>query len=257
MGFQIKKMSFSYGDNKVIDNVSLHIEPGRFYGIIGPNGCGKSTFLDLLSSHTKPAAGSVFFMGKDLAKYSKKALSRLIALVPQNFYINFSFTAREIVLMGRYPHIPKFSVPAQQDMEIIDDVMQKTETYQFKNRFITELSGGERQRVVFARALAQDTDVLILDEATSNFDINHSIRMLNLAARGVEKNGKTVITVLQDINLAAIFCEYLIFIKNGRIAAYGKTNEVLNANTIKSVFNVDAKVYQDSYSNSKQVVFKR
>ena len=257
MGFQIKKMSFSYGDNKVIDNISLHLKPGRFYGIIGPNGCGKSTFLDLLSNQSQPASGSVFFMGKDLAKYSKKALSKLIALVPQNFYINFSFTAREIVLMGRYPHIPRFSSPAPQDMEIVDDVMTKTETSRFKNRFITELSGGERQRVVFARALAQDTDVLILDEATSNFDINHSIRMLNLAAMGVEKNGKTVITVLQDINLAAIFCEYLIFIKNGRIAAYGKTNEVLNANTIKSVFNVDAKVYQDSYSKSKQVVFKR
>jgi len=257
MGFQIKKMSFSYRDNKAIDNVSLHLEPGRFYGIIGPNGCGKSTFLDLLSRQSRPTAGSVFFMGKDLAEYSKKALSRLIALVPQNFYINFSFTAREIVLMGRYPHIPRFSAPAPQDIKIVDDVMTKTGTCQFKNRFITELSGGERQRVVFARALAQDTDVLILDEATSNFDINHSIRMLNLAARGVEKNGKTVITVLQDINLAAIFCEYLIFIKNGRVAAYGKTNEVLNENSIKSVFNVDAKVYQDSYSNSKQVVFRR
>jgi iron complex transport system ATP-binding protein len=257
MSFNIKKVSFSYGDNKVIDNLSLYLESGRFYGIIGPNGCGKSTFLDLLSRQSRPTAGSVFFMEKDLADYSKKALSKLIALVPQNFYINFSFTAREIVLMGRYPYIPRFSAPTPQDIKIVDDVMKKTGTYQFKNRFITELSGGERQRVVFARALAQDTDVLILDEATSNFDINHSIKMLNLAAQGVEKNGKTVITVLQDVNLAAIFCEYLIFIKNGRIAAYGKTNEVLNENSIKSVFNVDSKVYQDSYSSSKQVVFRR
>ena len=257
MGFKIKEISFSYGDNKVIDNVSLHLEPGRFYGIIGPNGCGKSTFLDLLSGHSKPAEGSVFFMEQDLAQYSKKALSRLIALVPQNFYINFSFTAKEIVLMGRYPHIPRFSAPSPQDMEIVNDIMTKTGTFQFKSRFITELSGGERQRVVFARALAQDTRVLILDEATSNFDINHSIRMLNLAAQGVENNGKTVIAVLQEINLAAIFCDYLIFIKNGRIAAYGKTDEILSESTIKSVFNVNAKVYQENYSNSKQVVFKR
>ena len=257
MGFKIKEISFSYGDNKVIDNVSLHLEPGRFYGIIGPNGCGKSTFLDLLSGHSKPAEGSVFFMEQDLAKYSKKALSRLIALVPQNFYINFSFTAKEIVLMGRYPHIPRFSAPSPQDMEIVNDIMTKTGTSQFKNRFITELSGGERQRVVFARALAQDTRVLILDEATSNFDINHSIRMLNLAAQDVENNGKTVIAVLQEINLAAIFCDYLIFIKNGRIAAYGKTDEILSESTIKSVFNVNAKVYQEIYSNSKQVVFRR
>ncbi len=257
MGFKIKEISFSYGDNKVIDNVSLHLEPGRFYGIIGPNGCGKSTFLDLLSGHSKPAEGSVFFMGQDLAKYSKKSLSRLIALVPQNFYINFSFTAKEIVLMGRYPHIPRFSAPSPQDMEIVNDIMTKTGISQFKSRFITELSGGERQRVVFARALAQDTRVLILDEATSNFDINYSIRMLNLAAQGVENNGKTVIAVLQEINLAAIFCDYLIFIKNGRIAAYGKTDEILSESTIKSVFNVNAKVYQEIYSNSKQVVFRR
>lgn len=257
MGFRIKNLSFSYEDNKVIDKISLCLEPGRFYGIIGPNGCGKSTLLDLLTGQIRPAAGSVVFMGKDISEYSKKELSRLIALVPQNFYINFAFTAWEIVLMGRYPHIPRFSAPASEDLEIVAGIMAKTGTARFQNRFITELSGGERQRVVFARALAQDADVLILDEATSNFDINHSMGMLNLAAEGVEKNGKTVITVLQDINLAAIFCEYLIFIKNGQVAAYGKTNEILSENTIKSVFNVNAKVYQDSYSNSRQVVFRR
>jgi iron complex transport system ATP-binding protein len=257
MGFKIKNLSFAYDDNKVIDNISLCLEPGRFYGIIGPNGCGKSTLLDLLTGQIRPAAGSVVFMGKDINEYSKKELSRLIALVPQNFYINFAFTAWEIVLMGRYPHIPRFSAPASEDLEIVAGIMAKTGTARFRNRFITELSGGERQRVVFARALAQDADVLILDEATSNFDINHSMGMLNLATEGVEKNGKTVITVLQDINLAAIFCEYLVFIKNGQIAAYGKTNEILSENTIKSVFNVNAKVYQDSYSNSRQVVFRR
>lgn len=257
MGFKIKKLSFAYENNKIIDNISLHLKPGCFYGIIGPNGCGKSTLIDLLSGQIRPDAGSVLFMDKNLAEYSKKTLSKKIALVPQNFYINFSFTAKEIILMGRYPYIPRFSAPSSTDMEIVDDIMAKTGTSQFKNRFITELSGGERQRVVFARALAQDTDVLILDEATSNFDINHSIRMLNLAAQRVENYGRTVITVLQDINLAAIFCEYLIFIKNGRVAAYGKTDAVLNENTIKAVFNVDTKVYQEKYSNSKQVVFRR
>jgi iron complex transport system ATP-binding protein len=257
MAFELNRIGFSYADRKVIDDVDIALAPGKFYGIMGPNGSGKTTLLDLLSRHRLPATGSIVYNGKKLPLYSKAELSREIALVPQNFYINFPFTVKEVVMMGRYPHIARFSAPAAEDVDLVRDVMQKTHIVDFKDRYITELSGGERQRVIFARALAQETPVLILDEATSNLDIHYSLSLLKLAAARVKDDGKTVIAVMQDINLAAGYCDYLIFMLNGHIAVHGETDRVLNPGTIRSVFQVDAKVYAESYSNSLQVVFRR
>ena len=257
MPFELNHISFNYADRKVIDDISLALVPGKFYGIIGPNGSGKTTMLDLLARHRLPDEGDIFYLGKALSSFSKKELSRKIALVPQNFYINFPFTVKEIVMMGRYPHIPRFSAPSSDDLNILQNVMQQTEINEFADRYITELSGGERQRVVFARALAQDTPVLILDEATSSLDINFSINLLNIAEQRVKQNGDTVVAVMQDINLAAGYCDYLVFMSHGRIAAHGETDSVLNPETLRSVFNVEARVYQESYSQSLQVVFKK
>jgi len=257
MPFELNHISFNYADRKVIDDISIALVPGKFYGIIGPNGSGKTTMVDLLSRHRLPAEGRISYNGRPLSSFSKKELSREIALVPQNFYINFPFTVKEIVMMGRYPHIPRFAAPSSDDLNILQNVMQLTEINEFADRFITELSGGERQRVVFARALAQDTPVLILDEATSNLDINFSISLFNIAEQRVKQNGDTVVAVMQDINLAAGYCDCLVFMSNGRIAAHGATDSVLNPETLRLVFNVEAKVYQESYSGSLQVVFKK
>jgi iron complex transport system ATP-binding protein len=135
--------------------------------------------------------------------------------------------------------------------------MEKTDTLEFENRFITQLSSGERQRVIFARALAQDSPVLVLDEATSNLDINHAIGMLKLAARGVGNDTKTVIAVMQDINLAAAFCDHLIFVRHGGVVANGPIDKVLNSETLRDVFQVDSKIYFEPYSDSMQVVFRK
>lgn len=257
MPFSLSNISFYYTDRKVIDDISIVMPPGNFYGIIGPNGSGKSTLLDLLSKHRLPANGQILYNGKPLATFSKKELSKEIALVPQNFYINFPFTVKEIVMMGRYPHIPRFAAPSSEDVGAVRDVMEKAEIVEFTDRYITELSGGERQRVVFARALAQTAPVLILDEATSNLDINFSISLLNIAEQTVKMEKNTVIAVMQDVNLAAVYCDYLIFMSHGQIAAHGSTQSVLNPEIIHAVFNVDAKVYQESYSQSLQVVFRK
>ena len=257
MLFEIKRVCFSYHRLKVLDDLCLSLEPGRFYGIIGPNGCGKTTFLDLLIRHHLPASGEIIYKGRNLSCYSRKQLSREMALVPQNFYINFPYTAKEIVFMGRYPHLPRFGAPSAKDVSIVDSVMEATGTDAFKNRFITELSGGERQRVVLARALAQDAPVLIMDEATSNLDINHAISLMNLVADDVRQKKKTVVAVFQDINLAAVYCEYLVLLREGRVAFHGPASAVLNRDTIKTVFDVEAKVYFETYSNSTQVIFKR
>jgi len=257
MPFELTGVSFSYSENKVIDDISISFGPGMFCGIIGPNGCGKTTLLDLLAKHRRPTAGRIAYKNRDLGTYSTKELSKEISLVPQNFYINFPFTVKEVVMMGRYPHIPRFSTPSAEDVNIVQDIMEKTGVSEFTGRFINELSGGERQRVVFARALAQGAQVLILDEATSNLDINHSISLLNICERRMKQQGKTIISVMQDINLAAVYCDYLVFMSGGRIVIHGATRDVLNPGTMREVFNVDAKVYTESYSDSLQVVFKK
>ena len=257
MPFELSSVSYSYSEKPVIDDISMSFAPGRFCGIIGPNGCGKTTLLDLLAKHRQPSGGRIVYKGKDLGSYSTKELSKEIALVPQNFYINFPFTVKEVVMMGRYPHIPRFSAPSAEDVGIVQEIMEKTGVSEYTGRFITELSGGERQRVVFARALAQDTHVLILDEATSNLDINHSISLLNISEKRMKQKDRTIISVMQDINLAAVYCDYLVFMAKGRIATHGATKDVLNSDTIRRVFNIDSKVYRESYSDSLQVVFKK
>jgi iron complex transport system ATP-binding protein len=254
--FEMEHLAFAFADKRVIDDVSLPMEQGKFHGVVGPNGCGKTTLVDLLCRYRVPQGGAIRCNGMALGSYSKKRLAREIALVPQNFYINFPFTVRDVVMMGRYPYLPRFGGPSRRDAEIVATVMEEADVAGMADRFITELSGGERQRVVFARALAQDTPVLILDEATSNLDIGHVMRLLALAAQRVRREGKTVVGVFQDLNQAAAWCDHLIFMSRGRIAAHGKAREVLTSATLRAVFGVDAKVYRDDYADALQVVFR-
>ena len=257
MSFELQGVGFSFNGKKVIDGVSLSLAPGKFYGVVGPNGCGKTTLVDLLCRFRAPQHGQILYNGKTLSGYSKRQLAREISLVPQNFYINFPFRVSDVVMMGRYPYIPRFGRPSVRDTGIVAAVMEAADVAGMSGSLVTELSGGERQRVVFARALAQDTPVLILDEATSNLDVGHAIRLLGLAAGRVRQESKTVLAVFQDINQAAAYCDQLIFMSQGRIAAHGDTRDVLNPDTVRSVFDVDAKVYHDDYCDALQVVFKR
>lgn len=256
MSFDLSHIDFSYRDTPVLSSVHLHLSSEKFYGILGPNGSGKTTLIDLLVRHIRPNSGIITYYGKDLGTYDKQELSRQIALVPQSFNVNFPFRVEEIVIMGRYPHIPRFAQPSAKDWQVLEEVLELTDTTPLRHRYVTELSGGERQRVVFARALAQTPRVLLLDEATSNMDVKHGLQMLEIA-RHLNRNRKTtIIAVFQDINLAAAYCDELIFLKNGTIAGTGLTDQVLVSDTIQTVFGIEAKVYFDSYAQAKQVVFK-
>jgi len=254
--FEIKDVSFSYGNLPVLSHLSLEIRAGSFCGILGPNGSGKTTLLDLVGRTNLPRSGSIRYRGKNIDDYAKRELAREIALVPQDFYINFPFTVREVTLMGRHPYIPRFGSATIADQEIVDRAIQLMELEQFRDKYVTELSGGEKQRVVFARAFAQDTPVLILDEGTSSLDIHHTLKLLDLVRQKVRLKNKTVIAAMHDLNLAAAFCDQIVFIKAGEIVAKGRTDDVLNAENIRQVFGVDARVSFDAFSGSKQVVYR-
>lgn len=257
MMFQVESLQFGYNGKRVIEDISLELSPGRFYGILGPNGSGKSTFIDLLTGQLTPRSGRITYKDRNLNTFSRRELARELALVPQNFHVNFPFTAQEVVMMGRYPHMPRFSPPSAGDLEAVNQAMERAGIADFKQRYLTEMSGGERQRVIIARALAQGTPVLLLDEATSNLDIRHTLTVLDEVAGEVRERRLTVLAVFQDINLAAAYCDTLIFFKDGRIAGHGLTEQVLTEEMLHTVFGVRAAVEFDAETDSLQVRFRR
>jgi iron complex transport system ATP-binding protein len=256
MEISLQNLCFSHGNTPIIKEISIRFFPGRFYGILGPNGSGKTTLLDLISGFIPPDNGQVLLGETNIVALSKKQIARTLSLVSQNYYINFPFTVEEVVMMGRHPYIDRFSHPSKIDKTLVSQVMKKTGITHLKRRRVTELSGGEKQRCIFARALCQQTPVLLLDEAFSNMDINHTLHFLCLLKEMAQKTKGTIICVLHDLNLAAAWADDLLFIKQGKIVAEGKTCDVMNQKNIEQVFNVESKVEFNGYVQAKQVYFK-
>ncbi|MFP4225451.1 MAG: ABC transporter ATP-binding protein [Desulfobacterales bacterium] len=255
MVFELKGLSYAYGPHPALNDISLTLASGRFYAVIGPNGCGKTTLVDLLCGYKAPAAGAIKYQGHSMASYGKRRLAREIALVPQEYWVNFPYAAREMVMMGRYPHMSRFSAPSAADMAYIDRILDICDARYLSNRYMTELSGGEKQRVVFARALVQDTPVLLLDEPCANLDIKHALHLLDLAADRVKRQCATVVAVMHDINLAVRYADALVLMKSGRVAATGNTSDVLTAATLRDIFDVEARIFKEPYLNVPQVMF--
>ncbi len=255
-GFILDDVSFAYGDKQALAGLNLQIEPGCFYGLVGPNGCGKSTLLDLLMANRNPNSGGIKYNGCSLQQYGRRQLAQQLALVPQDFTIHFAFTVQEVVLMGRHPYLPRFGAVGKDDLAIAQKAMAAIGIGDFAHRYVTELSGGEKQRVVVARALAQETPVLMLDEATSNLDVGHTMEIFNVAQQRVRKQGDTVIAVIHNLNLAAAYCDEMIFMKEGKVAANGPTKETLTPAIIANVFGVESQVNHDQFSDALQVSFR-
>ena len=258
--FSIREGWFGYRDGKtVLQDINLSLNPGRFYGLIGPNGSGKTTLLDLLASTLQPDKGTVLFRGKPLAAYRRQELARMLAFVPQDFALGFEYTVFDVVLMGRHPHIPRFSSPAAKDLDRVEEALALMDITQLRDRAVTRLSGGEKQRVIVARALAQDTQALILDEATSNLDIRHTIEIMRVVSDRVRQKGMTVIAAIHDLNLAAAFCDELVVLKAGSVVTQGAVRDVLTNPLIQEVFAVDGhiRVHPETMALGIDYVFRK
>lgn len=240
--YATRALAFAHGDTPVLRGLDLVFEPGVFHAVVGPNGSGKSTLLDLLAGHKSPSSGSALINGRPVTEVRPTAMARLTAMVPQEFDFNFPFTVRETVLMGRHPHIPRFSRPSDEDMAAVRAAMEATDVAHLTNRTLAELSGGERQRTMVARALAQATPGLLLDEPTSSMDIRHGLAVMAEFGRLARQEGRTVVAVLHDLNLAAVCCDRIVMLAHGAVHAQGSPDATLTPETIRAVFGVRALV---------------
>lgn len=252
----VRDVDVSLGEVDVLENISVTVEPGELVGLVGPNGSGKTTLLRTISGALSPTRGSVTVDGTDLHDRSSKAASRLVAVVPQDTNLSFSFDVRTVVEMGRYPHRSRFSPPTENDRAHVERALERTETAAFADRPVDEVSGGERQRVVLARAIAQDTPVLLLDEPTASLDVNHQIETLELV-RDLVEDGTTVVAAIHDLDLAARYCDRLVALGDGSVLEAGPPESVLTADTLESAFDVTATVLENPATGTPAVTALR
>jgi iron complex transport system ATP-binding protein len=241
---QLQHISFEYpaGSSFSIDDVSVAVEPGSLTGLLGPNGCGKTTLLKLMAGVLQPANGTVTFNGRALAGVPRRELARHIAVVPQETHPAFDYSVLEMVLMGRHPHLGTFSLEGPRDLAIAHDALAATGTGHLAARSYMSLSGGEKQRVVIAGALAQQPDLLLLDEPTASLDLAYQLDVAALLARLNRERGVAIVVATHDLNLAASICRTLVLVRNGRVLAQGPTEAVLTGDTIRQIYDVDAEV---------------
>lgn len=240
---RLDKVTLGYGDRLVLRDISLEANPGEIVGIIGPNGCGKSTLIKGITRLLAPHSGRIFIDGHDIANTSRGDLARLIAVVPQNPVLPELFTALEIVLMGRTPHLGHFSYEGKRDLAIAYRAMEVTQTIALAERRVGELSGGERQRLTIARALAQEPKIILLDEPTAHLDINYQLETFDLIRKLCLEQKLVVVAALHDLNLAAQYCDRLIMLNQGGICCQGVPGVVIKAKIIKEVYGAEVYVY--------------
>jgi iron complex transport system ATP-binding protein len=254
---QVDKVSFAYGrrgrpaiartpqrgaHTLVVNDVSFEVRRGSILGLLGPNGSGKTTLVRLIAGTLSPLAGRVTLEGIDVGRLSRRDLARRIAVVPQETRSTFDFTALDIVLMGRYPHLGPFELEGAHDQAIAQDALDAVGMTGLASRLFATLSGGEKQRVVIASALAQAADILLLDEPTASLDLGYQIEIAALLRRLNQERGATMVMSTHDLNLAAALCSEIVLLKSGRVVARGSTGDVLTAAHVRTLYGVEADV---------------
>lgn len=223
----------------VLENLSSQFREGGFYGILGPNGSGKTSLLRHILRFIQGEEGLITLKEKKLSEYRHKELATNLAFVPQNTFIDAEFIVEDIVAMGRTPYQKRFSALSKEDKNIIEHAMEVTNCVQYKKKSFTYLSGGEAQRVLVARAIAQDTPWILLDEPISHLDIKHQVELMETLRELNEKENKTIIAILHDVNLSASYCKDVVLMKNGQIFAAGSVDDILTSENLRQVYEIN------------------
>ncbi|QNK89890.1 ABC transporter ATP-binding protein [Sporosarcina sp. resist] len=251
---QLQDIGISFGSKDVVTAFTATIKEGKITVLLGPNGCGKSTLLKAISNIVTPQTGKVLLGDTLISSLSAKNLAKKMALLPQVYDASIRITVEELVEQGRYPHMGAIGMLRKQDHIAIGKAMEMTSVNHLKNKLLDNLSGGERQRAWLALALAQDTPIILLDEPTTFLDIQHQLAMLELIKEINQKEQKTILLVLHDLNQALQYADEILLMKNGSLYIDGKPKKVLNAETIKDVYNVKVSLIEDAQSNKSFIL---
>ncbi len=249
----IENLFCAYGENQVLKDISFSIPKGDFFIVIGPNGSGKTTLMKNMSGIRKNEKGRIRILDRSLNQYRAKALAKMLALVPQDSSADFPFTAMELVLMGRTPYLGILGFPQKEDMEIAAQALTFTGVDNLSHRRLTELSGGERQLVYIARAICQEPEIILLDEPTAALDLAHQVRIMDLMERLKMEKGITVVMVSHDLNLAAMYGDTLLLLKEGRIVKSGTPEDVLKFDVLEDTYGCEILVEQSSLGKYPRV----
>lgn len=241
MRIETKEIGYAYRTNEILKGVSVSLEPGKFTGILGPNGSGKSTFLKCIYRVLEPDSGVILLDGKEEGTFRMKETAQMFAVMAQHSSYNFDFKVEEVVMMGRSPHKKMLERDSAKDYQIVREALDEVGMLAFAERDFSTLSGGEQQRVILARALAQQTECLILDEPTNHLDITYQLSLMKI----LKEQKLTIFAAMHDLNLAAMFCDYLYIMKDGTIWGSGAPEEILTPETIREVYDVKAQTIRD------------
>ena len=252
MKLDIQSLSVTLGDTTIVKEASFAIERGEFVGIIGPNGSGKTTLLKALRGLYPTSGGDIFWDGKSIASLSDKEIAHHVAYMQQSVNVSFDYEAIDIVMTARYPYLKWWEQEGPEDKVIVEQAMKEVGVYHLRNRSVQSLSGGERQRVFLAKALAQQTEVLLLDEPTAALDLVYADDIFYEGRRLCDE-GKTILIVVHDLELAAKYCTKLVLVSDGRIVDVGTPREVLTADNLKAAFHLSAAVYDDPYFKQQRI----
>ncbi|WAL47960.1 ABC transporter ATP-binding protein [Rhodococcus pyridinivorans] len=249
-----ENLELGYGNRTVVENLDLQVPPGRITCIVGANACGKSTLLRSMSRLLSPRGGHVLLDGKDVHRLPAKKLARTLGLLPQSPIAPEGIVVADLVGRGRHPHQRVLSRWSREDDAAVADALAATHTTELAERSVDELSGGQRQRVWIAMVLAQQTDLLLLDEPTTFLDVSHQVEVLDLLTDLNRDRGTTIVMVLHDLNLAARYADHLVAMADGSIYASGDPSDVLTGETVKAVFGLDSRVISDPVSGEPLVL---
>ena len=250
---EVDKLTYNRGKQRVLKSIDVSLNKSQFIGLIGPNGTGKSTLLRLMAGLLKPNTGTISFKNQNIKQVSALEIAKAITYMPQSTILDYEFTVSQVVQMGRHPHRKKWHFTNRADELIADKAMEQTGIYHLKDRYITSLSGGERQLVFLAKAITQQSEVILLDDPTSDLDIYHQVQIAEVIQELVQE-GKVVLAAIHDINLATRYCDQLMLMGNGELISRGTPEEVITNDNLLKVFHTHTYAYNDTWFNKRQII---